>query len=225
MTISFFLFIHIIGGAVGLLAGGATAAFRKGSQKHIVAGRAFMIGMFTMALSGVIVAFIRSTPLSLANGILVLYLITTGWQAMRRPAGEVAAFDWAAMVVAFILSGSLMSMGVKAAASSEGLYGGFPAGVFYFFASVTAIGAMLDVRMLFRGGVRGTERVLRHLWRLFFALFMAAAAFFLGQSKVLPELLQHPVILFSPVILIVFTMIYWVLKMLFGRSYQNAFDN
>jgi hypothetical protein len=37
--------------------------------------------------------------------------------------------------------------------------------------------------MLLRGGVVGTQRVARHLWRMCFGLFIAAGSFFLGPSN------------------------------------------
>jgi hypothetical protein len=40
-----------------------------------------------------------------------------------------------------------------------------------------------DVRMLLRGGVLGAKRIVRHLWRMCFGLFIAAGSFFLGPSN------------------------------------------
>jgi hypothetical protein len=40
-----------------------------------------------------------------------------------------------------------------------------------------------DVRMLLGGGVFGTKRIARHLWRMCFGLFIAAGSFFMGPSN------------------------------------------
>jgi hypothetical protein len=49
--------------------------------------------------------------------------------------------------------------------------------------SVCLLAALGDIRMLVRGGVLGTKRIARHLWRMCFGLFIAAGSFFLGPSN------------------------------------------
>ncbi len=55
------------------------------------------------------------------------------------------------------------------------------------FAFLAALGVLLDVRRLRRGGVSGAVRVARHLWRMCLALFTASASFFLGSSSFSPR--------------------------------------
>ena len=52
--------------------------------------------------------------------------------------------------------------------------------------------------MILRRGVTGAQRIARHLWRLCFALFIAAGSFFLGQPQVFPVSLRG-----SPLLILV----------------------
>jgi hypothetical protein len=62
-----------------------------------------------------------------------------------------------------------------------------PAGMMFFMATIVLLAAIGDARMIRAGGIQGTRRLARHLWRMCFGLFIASASFFLGQMKFLPE--------------------------------------
>jgi integrase len=55
------------------------------------------------------------------------------------------------------------------------------AGAYFFFGTVALLCAAGDVRVLLRGGLSGTQRLVRHLWRICFGWFIATISFFLGQ--------------------------------------------
>ena len=65
---------------------------------------------------------------------------------------------------------------------------GVPAGMHFFMATIILLAAVGDLRMIWAGGIRGTRRVARHLWRMCFALFIASGSFAaqLPQMKLLP---------------------------------------
>jgi len=52
--------------------------------------------------------------------------------------------------------------------------------------------------MLVRGGVSGRQRVVRHLWRMCFGLFIATGSFFIGQPQVFPAFIRRTNLLFIP---------------------------
>src|SRR3712207_9490998 len=52
---------------------------------------------------------------------------------------------------------------------------------------VMLLAAVGDLRAIRAGGLRGSRRLARHLWRVWFGLFVATGPFFLGQLGVLPE--------------------------------------
>jgi peptidoglycan/LPS O-acetylase OafA/YrhL len=64
--------------------------------------------------------------------------------------------------------------------------------------------------MIRAGGLRGASRLARHLWRMCFALFIAALSFFLGQSDEIPEPLRILPLLALPVLMVLVTMLYWL---------------
>jgi hypothetical protein len=52
------------------------------------------------------------------------------------------------------------------------------------------IGRRVNVALMvlaFAGGLQGSRRLARHLWRMCFGLFVATGSFFLGQMKFVPE--------------------------------------
>lgn len=53
--------------------------------------------------------------------------------------------------------------------------------------AVMLLAAIGDLRAIRVGGLRGSRRVARHLWRMCFGLFVATGSFFLGQMKFIPE--------------------------------------
>lgn len=67
-----------------------------------------------------------------------------------------------------------------------------------------------DLRAIRAGGLRGLQRLARHLWRMCFGLFIATGSFFLGQTKFIPEPVRVvPVLLvlgFAPILFL----IYWM---------------
>jgi uncharacterized membrane protein len=57
--------VHITAGILGILSGSAAMSFRKGSSRHVLAGRVFVVSMLTMAAAAVYLAVHKH--LSLAN--------------------------------------------------------------------------------------------------------------------------------------------------------------
>jgi hypothetical protein len=94
--------------------------------------------------------------------------------------------------------------------------------MYFVFGSLALLFAAWDVRMLVRGGVSGGQRIGRHLWRMCFALLIAAASFFLGKQQHFPEALRGSWVVKAPVLLVVALMIYWLIRVRFMRAYRKA---
>jgi uncharacterized membrane protein len=69
--------VHITGGVLGILSGAAAMSFRKGSRRHVLAGKVFVIAMLTLAASAVYLAILKHQMNNVGGGILTFYLITT----------------------------------------------------------------------------------------------------------------------------------------------------
>ncbi|MDP9179520.1 MAG: hypothetical protein M3O61_17745, partial [Gemmatimonadota bacterium] len=83
------------------------------------------------------------------------------------------------------------------------------------------LGGAGDLRMLRSGPLRGARRIARHLWRMCFALFIAALSFFIGQSKVIPEPIRILPLLALPVLAVLVTMFYWLWRVRIRRNLRG----
>ena len=183
MSYSPALVVHILGGTLGLVSGTAAMSFRKGSPRHVLAGRIFVGSMLTMGAFAAYLAITRHQPNNIGGGILTFYLIGTAWLTARRKDGETSRLDWVALLIP-LANGILSWMtGVKVLRSGHSSLDGVPVGMILFMGSVCLLAAAGDVRMLVRGGVFGAKRIARHLWRMCFGLFIAAGSFFFGGSN------------------------------------------
>ena len=232
MPFSLLLPIHIAGGIVGLLSGTAALCFRKGSSRHALAGKVFVVSMLTMAAAATYLAVLRHQSNNIGGGILTFYLIGTAWLTARRKDGETNRLDWIALLIPLVLGTLNWMNGIQVVRSGASSQDGVPVGMIFFLGSVMLLAAAGDFRMILRGGVSGAKRIVRHLWRMCFGLFIAAGSFFLGPSNRPLRLLstlgigQHlPAALFSTTLYLVLTvlplilLIFWVLRVWITKMY------
>src|SRR5437879_12718431 len=93
MSYSPALVVHICGGTLGLLSGTAAMCFRKGSPRHVLAGKVFVASMLTKGAFAAYLAIVRNQPNNIGGGILTVYLIGTAWLTARRRDGETSRLD------------------------------------------------------------------------------------------------------------------------------------
>lgn len=90
--------------------------------------------------------------------------------------------------------------------------GGVPFPMFFFLATVLLLAAFGDLRQLRADGVRGVARLRRHLWRMYFALFIAAGSFFSIRERVasiLPDPFPSAPLRVLAILLPFAAMFYW----------------
>lgn len=216
------VFIHICMGLIGLLSGIAALSFHKGSYLHRTAGNIYFISMLTMSALGAYGAYFVPEMISVLVGILTFYLVATAWMTVKRYEGEIGKAEYLTLTVALLVALAGLIYGREASTSESGLKDGFPPGIYYFFGSVALFAAVSDILLIYRKGVSGVQRIVRHLWRMCFALLIAAASLFLGQPQVFPESIQDTPILFIPVLTTLAVMIYWLIRVLFTSWYSKA---
>ncbi|HKV60902.1 MAG TPA: hypothetical protein VJO16_03250 [Candidatus Acidoferrum sp.] len=234
MSYSPIMLVHLCGGSVGLLSGTAAMVFRKGSPRHVLAGKIFVASMLTMAVGAVYLAITRHQPNNIGGGILTFYLILTAWLTARRRDGETSRFDWIAMLVPLAIGVLSWMGGIKTVRSGASSQDGVPVGMTFFMGSICLLAAAGDTRMLVRGGVSGTKRIARHLWRMCYGLFIASGSFFLGPQNRPLRLLssvgigQHlPAALFSTTLYLILTvlplilLIFWLVRVRFTNAYNG----
>ena len=243
MAYSPVLLVHIAAGTLGLLAGTAAMIFRKGSRRHALAGRVFVVAMLTMASFAAYIAIGKHEPSNIGGGAFTFYLILTAWLTARRKDGETNRFDWVVLVIPLALGLLTWKNGIAIVRSRVDSPDGVPVGMSFFMGTVMLLAAAGDVRMLVGGGVAGAKRIARHLWRMCFGLFIAAGSFFLGPSnrplRLLSEagLGQHlSPALFSTGVYLTLTLlplvllVYWLVRVRFtdfhkGKPIQIATAN
>jgi hypothetical protein len=231
MPYSPILIVHIFAGTLGLLSGTAAMSFRKGSPRHVLAGR---VSMLTMAVVAVYLAIVRHQPNNIGGGILTFYLIGTAWVTARRRDRETNRFDWIVLLIPLALGILTWMNGLKVVRSGASSQDGVPVGMTFFMGSVMLLAGAGDVRMLVRGGVLGARRIARHLWRMCFGLFIAAGSFFLGPSNRPLRLLsavgigQHlPPAFFSTNLYLILSilplilLIFWLVRVRFTNAYSG----
>ena len=234
MSYSPVLLVHICGGTVGLLSGTAAMTFRKGSARHVLAGKVFVASMLTMAAFAVYLAIVRHQPNNIGGGIFTFYLIGTAWLTARRRDGETIRLDWVALLIPLALGILTWMNGLKVVRSAASSQDGVPVGMSFFMGSVMLLAAAGDVRMLVRGGVFGAKRIARHLWRMCFGLFIASGSFFLGPSNRPLRLLSTVGLgkylspaLFGTTLYLILTLlplillIFWLVRIRFANAYRK----
>ena len=213
---------HIFNGLAGLLSGAAAMSLRKGSRWHALAGRVFVLSMLSMSASAAYIASVdpNGKPINVLMGVLTFYLVATAWLTARRKRPQTSVIDWIGLAVVLAVAVALANYGVEAAKSQTGSRDGAAAGVYFAFSAVAVLAALLDVRMIRRGGVAGAQRLTRHLWRMCTALFVAVTSFFLGQPQVFPVSVRNTGVLVVPSLLVIAALGFWLFRV--NAFHRNA---
>ena len=177
------LVVHVAGGTLGLVSGAAALSLRKGSQWHAMAGKVFVASMLTMAAGATYLAVLNHEPGNIVGGIFTFYLILTALWTARQTDRATGKVGWVVLLIPLAVGVLNWLAGIEKISSAGPSKDGVPAGMNFFLGSVMLLAAAGDVRMLLRGGVAGTMRIARHLWRMCFGLFIATGSFFLGPSN------------------------------------------
>lgn len=214
------ILLHILGGLTALTSGAVALSAPKGGTLHRKSGIIFVCAMLVMSTSGAIMAALMPERISVIAGMLTFYLVVTALLTVRRGLGS----DWLNVGAAlFGLAVGVLSITFAVQGLSTGNADGLaPMG--FIFGTVALLAAAGDVRMLLARNMQWTHRIARHLWRMCFALWIAAASFFLGQSDEFPEALRIMPLLCTPVLLVLLLMFYWLVRVLFTQwrpSYER----
>jgi hypothetical protein len=223
---------HIGGGTLGFASGILALSVQKGGRLHRAAGTVFFGAMLVMAVFAAYLAVVVPDQLvNLFIGAFVLYLIMTSWLTVRRKAGTAGAAEKIAMVVAFCLWAPFAILAFQLAAGMTPLFKSavpFKGPVLiavYLFASVLAIAAISDARLVLAGGITGAPRIARHLWRMSLAFTMAAGSFFSNAlPKILPTINHLPLLVrFAPQLALLALLMFWLIRVrLTGWYARNA---
>ena len=217
------LFVHISSGICGLFSGAAAVALRKGSRRHALTGNIFVVSMMSLAATGVYLALLKGQPGNVLGGSFTFYLVATAWMTARRRDPGTDTFDWLALLTVLSVATVCIAYGFEASASPDGMHYRTTAGQYFFLGSVASIALAGDIRMLVRGGIDGTQRLARHLWRMCFALFVASGSIFLARQHLFPAVMRSTGALYLLTFLPLLLMIFWLIRVRLATAYKRLF--
>ena len=208
------LAVHILAGGTALVSGYTALYSPKGGRVHRRAGMIFVYAMMTMATCGLTLAVVwdRGASINVPAALLTIYLITTSLTTVRPIASATTArqLHIAGLLVVIGVGLTMVLFGTEAIANG-GKRQGIPLFPFVLFGVIALLATIGDVRLLRSATVlRGAARLTRHLWRMTFALFIAAMSFFFGQAKVIPQPLRIPALLALPILAVLVTLLYYL---------------
>jgi hypothetical protein len=92
----------------------------------------------------------------------------------------------------------------------------------FIFGIVGMLAAAGDIRMIRARAVQGPRRIARHLWRMCFAMWVAAASFFWGPPDRVPELIRIPALQAVAVLVPILAMLYWLWRIRVKRTFGGT---
>lgn len=212
MILSHFMLLHIITGSIAVIAGVLALIQRKGQSPHRLSGKFFVISMSIMALSGAYIAYLKPMMITLIAGFYTLHLVLTAYMIVKSPEKTCTQFDYYTPLSSGGLVCLSMYFGLQALNHENGTFQGFSHEPYAFFALLSAIALIGDIKLLICKGLTLGHRLARHIWRMCFALYLAIGSFFGQGAKILPEALSQSVLIEIPEPLILLIMIFWLLK-------------
>ena len=202
--------IHIAAGGLALILGAVALLARKGGTIHRRGGLLFSGAMLVMAVSAAMLG-------NVGGGLITIYFVATALTTVRPVSSWTRWVNAAALALVAALALGTLVRAIDAFNSSDLSPGGVPlrtiGAMSFFLAAVMFLAALGDVRVIRRGPPRGGPRLARHLWRMCFALFIAAGSFFSIRERVatiLPEPLTGGPMRLLPIVLIFGAMCYWL---------------
>jgi uncharacterized membrane protein len=211
--------IHIAAGGLAIVLGAVALLVKKGGTLHRRSGLLFVYAMLVMGTTGSILGFLKvgRADGNVWAGFLVAYFVGTALTTVRPVSSWTRRINVAALTVAVGLALIDFVGGVNAINRPGRAPDGVPfrtIGVMSFVvATVLLLAAIGDVRIMRSGMPRGGPRLARHLWRMCFALFIAAGSFFSIRERVariLPEPFTTGPMRALPILLLFGAMFYWL---------------
>jgi uncharacterized membrane protein len=214
--------VHILAGILVVLSGYVALYATKGAPLHRKAGMVFVSAMLTTAVFGMVISVVRGVApaINVPAALLTSYLVITSLHTVRPVAAASRWLDIGALLVVVGVTLASLTFAVEAFANG-GTRKGMPAFPFVMFGVAALLASVGDVRMLRSGRLQGALRLARHLWRMCFALFIAAISFFIGQAQVFPKPIRILPLLALPVVLVLVTMFYWLWRIRVRRSFRG----
>jgi uncharacterized membrane protein len=210
--------IHIAAGGLAIVLGSVALIVKKGGTFHRRSGMLFVYAMLVMGISASILECLKIPNwTNVLVALLTAYFVGTALTTIRPASPWTRRINAAALTLVVGLALGAIVGGVKAFNSPRVSPGGVPfrtlGTMSFILATVMILAAAGDVRVMRSGMPRGGPRLARHLWRMCFALFIAAGSFFSIRervAKVLPYPFTTGPMRALPILLLFGAMFYWL---------------
>jgi hypothetical protein len=209
-------YVHVAGGAVSLISGAAALILRKGSPLHRIAGKLFVVAMLVTAAIGAALSPFLNPPQwgNVTAGLFAMYLVATAWMTANRRCSAGYPEIVALALAAGIALGAIV-LGVLAAKNPAGTFitSGAP---LFMFATLVSLAALGDLRMILRRRLTRVQCLVRHMWRMCYALASAIVSFisfFLSRSEMVPESIRTSGVIYIPLLAVFVIMIFWFIRL------------
>ena len=205
------LAVHFTAGLLAIVAGTIALSVAKGGRLHKQSGLVFTWAMVGLGLTAAGIGAYENRPGQVFAGLVAVYLVFTAMTTVKPLAGMGQHVGVALMVLAFAYAVASLYGGMTEWLDPTVEVVGRPRVVPpLVIGTVILLAAIGDLRAIRVGGLQGSRRLARHLWRMCFGLFIATGSFFLGQMKFIPEPLRIvPLLLvlaFAPLLFL----LYWM---------------
>ncbi|CAA0108800.1 Uncharacterised protein [Halioglobus japonicus] len=213
--------VHTPAGTVGLIAAAVALFSKKGAALHRKAGTYFTVSMLVMLIAGLVAGLLIGSPGDMLLSAVVMYTVFTAWLTVHHKVNGTGFLEQVAL--AWIVAVAMAAFFLNAVWREAGTQN-----IYLFWVGFAVFCALGDLRNLYRAGLSGIQRVIRHVWRLGFSLIWTVLALTdkivktLGSNvKELPEE-QLLYIVGIPTILMLLLILFWIINILFFSRKKYA---
>ena len=205
------LAVHFAAGLVSIGAGVVALSVVKGGRLHKQSGLVFTWAMSILGLTAAGIGMYENRPGQVLGGLVATYLVLSAMTTVKTLPRIGQRSNIALMVLAFAFAMAMLYGGVTEWLDPTVKVEGRPRVVPpLVMGTVMLLAAIGDLRAIRAGGLHGSRRLARHLWRMCFGLFIATGSFFLGQMNFIPEPARNLQLLLALAFAPILFLIYWM---------------
>ncbi|MEP1031929.1 DUF2306 domain-containing protein [Ekhidna sp.] len=211
--------IHIVSGTVAIIVGFGSILPKKGSKWHRSLGKVFFYSMLVMAgLASFLAGVYTHEKINLVIGLFTMYLVITAYWSAKN-SRNIKSISRVSASISAILFAAFLFLSINAYQSGEAILEGVYVEAFYVYLVLSLLALSLDIKVSIYG-IKGAQRIARHLWRMLLALFIASGSLFMGQPQVFPKAIRDSGALIAPVLIVILSLFYWLIRVYVGRRFR-----
>ena len=207
--IQYLLPIHIIAGSVALIAAFLALLVAKGKKIHILAGRAYFLGMVVIFLTAIPMSIIKNNIFLFFIAIFSFYMAFSGIRFARNRRGIASFLDWFAVAL-MILSGiSMWVLAVDLFLGNDSRYI-----TLIVYGSIAIFLGYTDFKAYKNKSATGKGRIARHLTNMMAGTIAVITAVLVTNINIEPAWIWWilPTVIIAPAI------VWWNRRVLGGNN-------